>query len=103
MKVLLFSMPDAMPMFNPEAWRPPNLGTASLAANAPDHDVRCADLIVKREDVTGAVHEAMDEVKPDLVGFSITRPCVWRRSSVGSTLRSRWCWAGITRRCCLKT
>ena len=70
MNVLLFSMPDVMPMFHPNAWRPPNLGIASLAANATDHDVTCADLITRREDVRTAVRDAMEHVRPQLVGLS---------------------------------
>jgi len=70
MKVLLFSMPDVMPMFHPNAWRPPNLGIASLAANTPDHDVTCADLITRRENVRAAVRDAMEHVRPQLVGLS---------------------------------
>ena len=70
MNVLLFSMPDVSPMFPPKAWRLPQIGIASLAGNTTDHDVFCADLVARREDVAGGVREAMARVKPALVGFS---------------------------------
>ena len=70
MKVLLFSMPNVGPRFPPHVWSPPNLGLASLAANAPDHDVICADLLVRRKDVPGAVREAMAKTSPRLVGLT---------------------------------
>ncbi len=70
MNVLLFSMPDVSPMFPPKAWRPPQIGIASLAANTTDHEVFCADLIARREDVRGAIREALDRVKPSFAGLS---------------------------------
>ncbi len=70
MNALLFSMPDVMPMFSPDAWRLPNLGTASVAANTSDHEVYCADLIARRENVPAAVREAMERVQPRLVGLT---------------------------------
>ena len=70
MNVLLFSMPDVSPMFPPKAWVPPQIGIASLAGNTTDHEVFCADLIARREDVAAGVREAMARVKPRLVGLS---------------------------------
>ncbi|HUU43903.1 MAG TPA: radical SAM protein [Planctomycetota bacterium] len=70
MKVLLFSMPDVGPQAPPRVWRAPNLGISSLAGNCPDHDVTCADLIVRREDIRAAVREAMTRTSPELVGLT---------------------------------
>ena len=70
MKILLFSMPDVMPQFPPRAWRPPSLACGLLAANAPNHEVFVADLSLRRDDVAGAVREAMKKYEPKLVGFS---------------------------------
>ncbi|KPJ58011.1 MAG: hypothetical protein AMS16_00110 [Planctomycetes bacterium DG_58] len=70
MNALLFSMPDVMPMFRPDAWRLPNLGISSIAANTSDHDVYCADLMARRENLSAAVQEAMRRVRPRLVGLS---------------------------------
>lgn len=71
MRILLFSMPDATHPLYPRFCRAPNLGLASLAGMLKgDADVRVADLVLRREDVAGAVREALEEVKPDLVGLS---------------------------------
>lgn len=48
----------------------PWLGGASLAANAPNHGVYVADLVLKRKDVKKGVDEAISEVNPELVGLS---------------------------------
>jgi radical SAM superfamily enzyme YgiQ (UPF0313 family) len=63
-------MPDVMPQFPPRAWRPPSLACGLLAANAPKHQVFVADLCLRRDDVPGAVREAMKKYEPKLVGFS---------------------------------
>ena len=71
MKILLLSMPDVMPQFPPHAWRPPNLACGLVAANMPSsHEALVADLMLKRDDIPGAVRDAMAEVKPRLVGLS---------------------------------
>ncbi len=70
MNVLLFSMPDVMPQFPPRAWRPPSLACGLLAANAPAHNIYVADLCLRRDDVPGAVREAVKAYGPKLVGFS---------------------------------
>ncbi|MEW6357041.1 MAG: radical SAM protein [Planctomycetota bacterium] len=70
MRVLLFSMPDTMPNFRGGLNRWPNLALCSLVATAPEHKVVVADLCCRRDDVPGAVKEALAEVKPDVVGVS---------------------------------
>jgi len=70
MRILLMSMPDIMPHFPAHAWRAPSLACGVLAANAPKHDCRIADLILKREDVPNALREAMRTVAPQLVCMS---------------------------------
>ncbi|NOZ24371.1 MAG: B12-binding domain-containing radical SAM protein [Planctomycetes bacterium] len=70
MRVLLFSMPDTMPNFRGGLNRWPSLALCSLAASAPEHEVVVADLCCRRDDVPGAVKEALTEVRPDVVGVS---------------------------------
>lgn len=70
MRILLFSMPDTMPNFRGGLNRWPNLALCSLAATTPDHDVAVADLCCRRDDVPGAVREALKTVRPQLVGLS---------------------------------
>jgi radical SAM superfamily enzyme YgiQ (UPF0313 family) len=71
MRVLLFSMPDGTHPLYPRFCRPPNLGLASLAGSLrEDAEVRVADLILRRGDVAGAVREALEQCRPDLVGLS---------------------------------
>jgi radical SAM superfamily enzyme YgiQ (UPF0313 family) len=63
-------MPDVMPQFPPRAWRPPSLSCGLLAANTPKHNVLVADLCLRRDNVAGAVREAVRTYQPRLVGFS---------------------------------
>ncbi len=71
MRVLLFSMPDGTHPLFPRFCRPPNLGLASLAGNLKEEaDVTVADLILKRENVPAAIREALEKVRPDVVGLS---------------------------------
>ncbi|MFA5137704.1 MAG: radical SAM protein [Elusimicrobiota bacterium] len=71
MKILLFACPDATHPLFPRFSRSPNLGLCMLAAMVKDlAEVRVADLVLRREDVPAAVREAVEAVKPDLVGIS---------------------------------
>jgi len=71
MKILLFSMPDGTHPLYPRFCRPPNLGLASLAGSVKEEaDVFVADLILRRKNVPAAVREALESVRPDLVGLS---------------------------------
>jgi radical SAM superfamily enzyme YgiQ (UPF0313 family) len=64
-------MPDGTHPLYPRFCRPPNLGLVSLAGSLREHaQVRVADLILKRENVAAAVQEALETVRPDLVGLS---------------------------------
>ncbi len=70
MKILLLSMPDITPVFNPKRWRAPNLALASIAGNITGHEVVIADLVLRRERVKEALQELLTDYKPDLVGLS---------------------------------
>jgi anaerobic magnesium-protoporphyrin IX monomethyl ester cyclase len=89
-RVLLFSMPDGThPMF-PRFCRPPNLGLASLAGNLKeDAEVVVADLILKRGEVPAAVREALDKVRPDLVGLSCMTWQYYTATRIAELVR-RW-------------
>jgi len=70
MNILLLSMPDSIPHFSPSAWKPPSLACGLLASNTPRHNVFIGDLVLKRNDVAGAVREAIKTYRPKLVGLS---------------------------------
>lgn len=70
MKALLFSMPDIYPEWFPFDVQSPNLGLASLAGNAPEHDVYVGDLILQRNRVKEAIQEALNQYAPQIVGLS---------------------------------
>ena len=70
MNVLLMSMPDCAPHFNPRRWKPPNLAISSIAGNIEGHNVYIADLILRRDRVTETVKELIAQYKPDVVGLT---------------------------------
>jgi len=71
MNVLLFAMPDLIPHFMEKTWKAPSLAIASLAGNIEgEHTVGCADLILKRHNVPAGVRQAIDRIKPQLIGLS---------------------------------
>jgi anaerobic magnesium-protoporphyrin IX monomethyl ester cyclase len=71
MNILLMGMPDVSSGYPTQLLTTPNLGLSSLAANLENnHHVRIADLVLRRKDVKRAIQEALDAVKPDLVGLS---------------------------------
>ena len=65
------SMPDITLGYPTKIITPPNLGIISLAGNLDEHHrVTAVDLISRRENVRGAVEEAIARTKPDLIGLS---------------------------------
>lgn len=71
MKILLMAMPDICMGYPTQMLTTPNLGLSSLAANLDDkHQVRIADLVLKRKNLREAVEQALERTKPDLVGLS---------------------------------
>jgi len=71
MRVLLFSCPDATHPLFPRFSRSPQLGLCMLAAMVKDFaEVKVADLVIRNRDVPQAVREALEKVRPDLVGIS---------------------------------
>lgn len=71
MNILLMGMPDVSNGYPTQLLATPNLGLSSLASNLDDkHDVRIADLVLRRSDVKGAVEEAIRVSPPDLIGLS---------------------------------
>ncbi len=72
MKVILMSMPDAVPILVHEAAvHIPNLGIASIGGNIDScHDVFIVDLIRKRRSVKKYIKKILATIEPDLVGLS---------------------------------
>jgi radical SAM superfamily enzyme YgiQ (UPF0313 family) len=72
MKVVLISMPDAVPIIVHEAaLHIPNLGIASVAGNIdPVHEVYLIDLIRKRGLIRTYLTRTLTQIRPGLVGLS---------------------------------
>jgi radical SAM superfamily enzyme YgiQ (UPF0313 family) len=72
MKVVLISMPDAVPIIVHEAaLHIPNLGIASVAGNIdPVHEVYLIDLIRKRGRIRTYLTRTLTKIRPGLVGLS---------------------------------
>ena len=70
MNVLLLSMPDTAPHFSGKRWKAPNLAISSIAGNIKDHNVFIADLVLRRENIKGAVIELLKKYKPSIAGLS---------------------------------
>ena len=71
MNILLMAMPDICIGYPTQMLTTPNLGLSSLAANLDDrHQVRIADLVLRRKNVKQAIEQALNMTKPDLVGLS---------------------------------
>ncbi|MDD5166868.1 MAG: radical SAM protein, partial [Candidatus Omnitrophica bacterium] len=72
MKILLLSMPDAVPLFYAYKSQIPNLGIRSIAANLDMQGVeaRYMDLVFSPKNISGIIKEAILDFKPGLVGIS---------------------------------
>ncbi len=71
MNVLFLSMPDFLPFIFKKSLMVPNLGITSVASNLSDgHNVYVGDLCTQRENVAGAVRDAVEKSKPQLIGLS---------------------------------
>ncbi len=71
MNILLMSMPDITSGYPTDIIMPPNLGLVSIAGNMDKrHNVKIADLILKRKNIREAIREALRKTKPDVVGLS---------------------------------
>jgi radical SAM superfamily enzyme YgiQ (UPF0313 family) len=69
MRILLLAMPDSASSLD-GVMKFPNLGLCSLAAQAPGHDVRLLDLVLKPHKVLRRVLAEVADFEPDLVGYS---------------------------------
>lgn len=69
-RALLLSMPDTTIEWGKHHMVGPWLGGTSIAANCPDHEVYVGDLVLKRNDVRGAIDEAVSRTNPQTVGLS---------------------------------
>ena len=64
-------MPDTVPQFSAKTWRAPNLAISSIAGNIqPHHDVKLADLVLKRKNLLSSIKKTVEEYQPDVVGLS---------------------------------
>ncbi|MCE5265439.1 MAG: B12-binding domain-containing radical SAM protein [Deltaproteobacteria bacterium] len=72
MKVVLISMPDAIPIVIHEmALHMPNLGIASIGGNLDrGHEVYLIDLVRKRRNVAAYLEKTLKRIRPDLIGLS---------------------------------
>lgn len=70
MRALLMAMPDIAPRLFNRRLKMPSLALVSLAGNCPRHDVRVADLNVKRPHIRPAVVELLETLQPPVVGLS---------------------------------
>ncbi len=70
MNILLISMPDCVPYYDPQWTKQPSLAMASIAGNIDaHHNVYIADLVLKREKVKDIIPELIHTYKPDVVGM----------------------------------
>ncbi len=64
-------MPDFLPFIFKKSLKVPNLGIISVASNLSDgHDAYVGDLCTQRENVAGAVRDAIEKYNPRLIGLS---------------------------------
>ena len=69
MRILLLAMPDTASSLD-RVMKFSNLGLCSIAAQAPEHEVRIIDLVLRPKGVLGRVLDEVARFKPDLVGYS---------------------------------
>ena len=69
MRILLLAMPDTASSLD-RVMKFPNLGLCSLAAEAPEHEVRVLDLVLRSRGVRRRVLDEVAAFQPDLVGYS---------------------------------
>ncbi len=82
MNVLLLSMPDAFEHMPALTVRMPSGALASLAGNVdPHHRVAVADLILVQSRVRSTIERLLEELRPDVVGFSVMT--FQRRTALG--------------------
>ena len=71
MNILLMSMPDVSPGYPANLVASPNLSLQSIAGNLDKrHNVKIADLVLKRKNVKNAIIESLNRTKPEIVGLS---------------------------------
>ncbi len=71
MNILLLSMPDFLPLMFRKNMKVPHLGMTSVASNLSEgHNVYVGDLCTQRDNIGGAVKDAIDKYKPHIVGLS---------------------------------
>ncbi|MFH1078738.1 MAG: radical SAM protein [Pseudomonadota bacterium] len=72
MKVVLISMPDVVPIIIHEmAIHMPNHGIACVGGNIDEkHQVFIIDLVRERRNIAGYLKNALEKIKPDLIGLS---------------------------------
>jgi radical SAM superfamily enzyme YgiQ (UPF0313 family) len=68
-RILLVAMPDTASSLD-RVMKFPSLGLCSLAAQAPEHDVRILDLVMRPRGVRERLLREVASYRPDLVGYS---------------------------------
>jgi radical SAM superfamily enzyme YgiQ (UPF0313 family) len=70
MRAVIFSMPDMVPHFFDRRFRVPGQAGPLLAANAPQHEIWSADLILQRKRLRRAIEDVVRTYRPQVVGLS---------------------------------
>ncbi len=70
MRALLVQSPATSPWVPRRQWEPPSIALATIAAQIDNHDVRVADTIVWRKHSVPRFKKLLEELKPDIVGFT---------------------------------
>jgi anaerobic magnesium-protoporphyrin IX monomethyl ester cyclase len=70
MRALLVQSPATSPWVPRRQWEAPSLALATIAAQVEGHDVRVADMIVWRLGSVRRFLRALDQMRPEVVGFS---------------------------------
>lgn len=90
MNILLMSMPDIGIGYPTKLITVPDLALCSLAGNIEgDHNVKIADLVLKRDNLKKALSEALEKAKPDMVGLSGMTPQYGTALKIAKFLKKR--------------
>lgn len=91
MRILLLSMPDLAPN-SEDSMILPSLGIASLAGNIDldAHQVKIADLVLRRKDYWHFLEELLQKEHPQLVGLSGLTYSVQTALKVAEFIKQRW-------------
>jgi anaerobic magnesium-protoporphyrin IX monomethyl ester cyclase len=70
LKALLVQSPATSPWLAHREWEPPSISLATIAGQVDNHDIKIADAVRWRKRARHNFLRTLDEVRPDVVGFS---------------------------------